>query len=543
MKKVRIAILMILFSLSTSFPSFAMNVFEDFSQTYGGFGCPGYYWGLDGGSSTETAMVEDGKLIVTAKGDSSWYFDAWIDCSDPNTYTYYPTSGTSDYFDEFSTSIDTYWLDGEANRYGIYVCMQGNYNNIPSIWFWLWGDTNFTIGKYTGNWIYEEIVPWTFSGDIIHSKGEKNTLKITKKGNLFSFFINNHEVHSQEITGFPGGGVGISYADSMKIGFDNFRIIQDNRGMYVSSGRLYDANGNEFIMRGINHAHTWRRNETSSFANIKNTGANTIRVVLSSGDRWTRNDASDVANVIQLCKTNNLVCVLEVHDTTGFGEPEKAPGAVSLAQAVNYWKSIQSVLTGEEAYVIINIGNEPYGNINPGEWTDATINAISELRNAEFDHVIMVDAPDWGQDNSFIMKNNALTVFNRDPDQNTVFSIHMYGEFDTDSKINSYLEYFINNGLPIVIGEFGHKHPDGDPDEDAIMALAKAYGIGYIAWSWSGNTGGVEYLDLVNNFNPKSLTWWGCRLINGANGIRGTSKYCPNSVVMPWIPLLLLDDQ
>jgi len=66
-------------------------------------------------------------------------------------------------------------------------------------------------------------------------------------------------------------------------------------GFHINGRHLYDANGNRFIMRGISHAHTWYTNETSSFANIKAKGANAVRVVLSSGDRWTRNDASDVA--------------------------------------------------------------------------------------------------------------------------------------------------------------------------------------------------------------------------------------------------------
>jgi len=326
---------------------------------------------------------------------------------------------------------------------------------------------------------------------------------------------------------FYYSGVGGSVCDEIP--------YNQNGGMYVSGRRLYYANGNEIIMRGINHAHTWYRSETSSFANIKNTGANAVRVVLSSGNRWTRNNSNDVANVIQLCKTNQLICVLEVHDTTGYGEE---PAAISLGEAISYWRSIQSVLTGEEAHVIINIGNEPYGNNNPGRWTSATINAISELRSAGFDHMIMVDAPNWGQDNSFTMRNNAAAVFNADPDRNTVFSVHMYGEFNTDSKINSYLSYFINNSLPIVIGEFGHKHSDGDPNENAIMALAQAHDIGYLGWSWSGNTGGVEYLDLVNNFDPNSLTWWGCRLIKGPNGIGETSQVCSGT---PWI-LQLLDE-
>lgn len=89
-------------------------------------------------------------------------------------------------------------------------------------------------------------------------------------------------------------------------------------GFRISGRNLLDANGNNFIMRGISHAHVWYPNETSSFANIKAAGANTVRVVLGGG-RWGPSSASDVANVIQLCKTNKLICVLESHDTTGYG--------------------------------------------------------------------------------------------------------------------------------------------------------------------------------------------------------------------------------
>ena len=59
-------------------------------------------------------------------------------------------------------------------------------------------------------------------------------------------------------------------------------------GFTVSNGRLYDANGAEFVMRGVSHAHTWYPTQTSSFANVKALGANTVRVVLASGDRWTQ---------------------------------------------------------------------------------------------------------------------------------------------------------------------------------------------------------------------------------------------------------------
>ncbi|MFI5490748.1 cellulase family glycosylhydrolase [Micromonospora echinaurantiaca] len=292
-------------------------------------------------------------------------------------------------------------------------------------------------------------------------------------------------------------------------------------GFTVANGKLYDANGAEFVMRGVNHAHTWYPQRTSSFADVKALGANTVRVVLASGQRWTRNTNADVANVISLCKANRLICVLEVHDTTGYGEQS---GAASLDQAVDYWISLADVLTGEEEYVIVNIGNEPYGNRGYAAWTTDTSNAIKRLRAVGFDHTIMVDAPNWGQDWAFTMRDNAASVFAADPDRNTVFSVHMYGVFDTAAEISDYLGRFRSAGLPIVVGEFGHNHSDGDPDEEAIFSYTQANGIGWLGWSWSGNGGGVEYLDMAVNFNPASLTSWGQRIFNGANGIRQTAR-------------------
>ncbi|WP_188194241.1 cellulase family glycosylhydrolase [Nonomuraea sp. SYSU D8015] len=291
-------------------------------------------------------------------------------------------------------------------------------------------------------------------------------------------------------------------------------------GLRVSGTRIVEANGNAFVMRGVSHAHTWYTSQTSSFAAIKSLRANTVRVVLSGG-RWPANGASDVANVVSLCRQNRLICVLENHDTTGYGEQS---GAYTLDQAVTYWSSIRSALTGTEDYIVINIGNEPYGNNNVSAWTNATTSAISRMRSLGFQHLLMVDAPNWGQDWQFTMRDNAQSVFNADPQRNTVFSVHMYGVFDTAAEITAYLNAFQTAGLPLVIGEFGHNHSDGNPDEDTIMAQAQQRGVGYIGWSWSGNSGGVEYLDMVTNFNPSALTSWGQRIFNGANGIGQTSR-------------------
>ncbi|MCT2583562.1 glycoside hydrolase family 5 protein [Actinophytocola gossypii] len=293
------------------------------------------------------------------------------------------------------------------------------------------------------------------------------------------------------------------------------------QGFHISDGRLVEANGNDFVMRGVNHAHTWFRGETGAFADIKALGANTVRVVLSSGHQWTENTVDDVANVVSLCKANRLVCVLEVHDTTGYGEQS---AAVSLAEAVDYWLRVRAALVGQERYVLVNIGNEPFGNTNYTEWTQDTIDAIGRLRAGGFEHTLVVDAPNWGQDWSFTMRDNAAAVFAADPARNTMFSVHMYGVFDTAAEITNYLDTFVAARLPIMVGEFGHNHSDGNPDEDTILAATRASGLGYLGWSWSGNGGGVEYLDMVTGFDPDALTSWGLRIFHGRDGIRETAR-------------------
>ncbi|MCD9875101.1 cellulase family glycosylhydrolase [Streptomyces guryensis] len=292
-------------------------------------------------------------------------------------------------------------------------------------------------------------------------------------------------------------------------------------GLHISNGRLLEGNGNDFVMRGVNHAHTWYPGRTrQSLADIKALGANTVRVVLADGHRWSANSAADVADVIAQCKANRLICVLEVHDTTGYGE-DSAAG--TLDEAADYWIGLKDVLAGQENYIMINIGNEPWGNTDPDGWTAPTIAAIKKLRAAGLEHTIMVDAPNWGQDWKGVMRANAQSVYAADPTGNLIFSIHMYSVFDTAQKITDYLDFFVDAKLPILIGEFGGPADQyGDPDEDTMMAAAQQLKLGYLAWSWSGNTDPI--LDLAINFDPTQLSSWGQRVFNGANGIAQTAK-------------------
>ncbi|WP_238413009.1 cellulase family glycosylhydrolase [Saccharothrix deserti] len=288
-------------------------------------------------------------------------------------------------------------------------------------------------------------------------------------------------------------------------------------GLHTSGGRILEANGQPFVMRGVNHPHVWFTGRTNSFADVKALGANTVRVVLGTGKRW--GPSTDTADVIALCKQHRMICVLEVHDTTGYGEEG---AAASLDEAVDYWITQKSALVGQENHVVINIGNEPIGNVNAAQWTDATANAIRKMRTNGFQHLLMVDGPNWGQDWQYVMRDNAQTILDADGRRNTVLSIHMYAVFNTASSIIDYLNRFQANNWPLVIGEFGWQFASNEVDHETILAEAQARGLGYLGWSWSGNTDPI--LDMATDFDPNRLTTWGQRIFNGPNGIKATAK-------------------
>jgi mannan endo-1,4-beta-mannosidase len=292
--------------------------------------------------------------------------------------------------------------------------------------------------------------------------------------------------------------------------------VAGTAGIRVHDGRLVEATGSDLVLRGVNYDFISYPNENGSFAAIKAAGANAVRVPLGIGHQWPLDSPRAIATVVGLCRHNRLICVLDAHDTTGFGQDKKA---ATMAEAVRFWIGVRDALLGQEDYVIINIANEPFGNGATWPWAAQTADAIRQLRAAGFKHTLMVDAPGWGQDESFIMRDNAQRVIAADPTGNTIFDIHTYGQFATAQKVNSYFGSFASRRLPIVVGEFSSEHEWGDPDEDAIMASAQAHHMGYFAWSWSGNDKQYSYLDLVNNFDGNSRTAWGQRFINGPNGL------------------------
>ncbi|MBQ9375181.1 MAG: cellulase family glycosylhydrolase, partial [Ruminococcus sp.] len=299
----------------------------------------------------------------------------------------------------------------------------------------------------------------------------------------------------------------------------------ETTGFHVDGTTIRDGNGNAFVMRGVNIPYVWYTNHASSAIKAAaRLGANAVRVVVSDGQAGYyagKTSADSLRNIINTCKNNKVVCVLEVHDATGSDDSS------SLTAATNYWIEMKSVLQGNEDYVIVNIANEWYGSWNNASaWAEGYKTAIESLRNAGIKNMLMVDSAGYGQwTNSIFQKGTE--VFNADTLSNTVFSIHMY---NTAGGNASTVKNNINNalalGVPLVIGEFGADHAGSDVDEATIMSYCTTKNVGYLGWSWMGNEGNLASLDISYDWDGTSLTTWGNTLFNSTYGIKNTSKLC-----------------
>ena len=297
---------------------------------------------------------------------------------------------------------------------------------------------------------------------------------------------------------------------------------QPKGGFHVEGTKLLDANGNEFIMRGINHAHSWfRGHDAEALSAIADTGANCVRIVLADGDRWEYDSADVITGLIDQCRANKMIAIVEVHDATGSNDTKM------LQSAADYWIQVKKALIGTEDCVILNIANEWVGKWESNVWREGYTEVIPELREAGIKNTIMVDAAGWGQYGKSIA-DAGMAVFESDPDANTMFSIHMYGSAGKNPKqIEDNLTGVTSQELCVCVGEFGYMHSDGDVDEGYIMQYCTENDIGYLGWSWKGNGGGVEYLDLSETWDGSVLSPdWGEVLINGEYGIKATSKPC-----------------
>ena len=255
------------------------------------------------------------------------------------------------------------------------------------------------------------------------------------------------------------------------------------------------------------------------------TAEDVLNKVTTNGDITTFNvdinktSLSEIQKLIKLCKDNKLIAIVEVHDATG------SDNIQDLQKAADFWIEMKSALIGNEANVILNIANEWGGAWDSANWAAGYQQVIPKLRNAGIKNTIMVDCAGWGQYPKSIA-DAGQSVVQADSQNNIVFSIHMYEYAGAYGAVQNNIDSSLNVGAPLCIGEFGIRHVDGPIDYKTIMSYSQSKGVGYLGWSWKGNSDNLAYLDMVQDWAGTQLTEQGNAIIYDQNGIKNTSKRC-----------------
>ena len=299
-----------------------------------------------------------------------------------------------------------------------------------------------------------------------------------------------------------------------------------------TTGNLLDANGNNFIMKGINVPLSWYQTQVNgSIAALRtNTGSNCLRIVINAGYNGTTATPANVwQTAVQACIDNQMIPMIELHDWTGSTNTTN-----DFTNMANWYVTNAAYLKQANIakHILINICNEwgtwQTANSNGTAWRDGFNQAVTIIRNAGINTTLVIDAVGYGQDinNASNIKAYAASMINADPQKNLLFSVHMYCEWKKGAgDIPGTLQWMRTNKIPFIVGEFGYQHAtDGscDIDEQLIMDECQAKGIGWLAWSQKGNSSEVAYLDLCGDWDCRAstLSAWGNTVINGTNGTK-----------------------
>ena len=346
-----------------------------------------------------------------------------------------------------------------------------------------------------------------------------------------AFFENGFKVKGQDytltsVTVGEGGGSGDEPGGNTG-GNTGGGTVTTGEGFHTSGTKLLDANGNEFIMRGVNYSWCWQYgNGDGNTADdvipaAKRIGANVIRIQLADGGNrsWKKPTAAELSNLIKLCEDNKLIAIFNTHDETGSDKVSE------LERAANFWISYKDLLNAHRATVLINISNEWYGSWEADPWAAGYEKVIPMMRNAGIKNTLVVDCAGYGQYPASIPKAGAK-VLAADKDKNLIFSEHLYDCFPSASDVDKAIDAALTVGAPVIVGEFSYNHKGQSVAWQEILDHCQAKGLGYLGWSWTGNGGGTEACDMFGGYDESNMKENGKCIILGRNGIKQTSKEC-----------------
>jgi mannan endo-1,4-beta-mannosidase len=247
----------------------------------------------------------------------------------------------------------------------------------------------------------------------------------------------------------------------------------------VDGATLLDPCGEPLVLRGVNTGIAFPSgSDPKNFAEVSKTGANAVRLTF----RWhiNRSNPQHVETALKEAVANHMVAIPALWDATGHWD--------RLQFAVDYWSqpAMVEVLRKYEDMVLLNIANEAGGpKVTNSEFRQGYVKAIKQLRAAGLHMPLVIDAANWGRDESYII-DNADYLLSQDPDHNLIFSWHPWDTNQSKERYRQGMDAALKSQIPLIIGEFSSigVHYKRPIDFRSLMEFAAERDIGWLWWWW-----------------------------------------------------------
>ncbi len=287
---------------------------------------------------------------------------------------------------------------------------------------------------------------------------------------------------------------------------------------YVKGRFLYAPNGEKIILRGINKMNVVTDpSGEKSFPEIAKTGANTVRIMWAT---WGgKGEKLDI--IIGNCIKHQMIPIIELHDATGKWN--------KLDECVNFWlqKDVVATIKKYQKYLLLNIANEAgTDTVSQRNFTITYGAIIKKMRTAGINIPLMIDAANWGRNESYIL-TNAKELVAADPLHNLIFSWHIWDSGISEIRIQTAIQASIKLNINLLIGEFASievKCKCCIPYK-FIMQYCQQQQIGWLAWSWGVGNADCAAMDMTKTESFESLYDWGLEVaVTDPYSIKNTSS-------------------
>lgn len=281
---------------------------------------------------------------------------------------------------------------------------------------------------------------------------------------------------------------------------------------------------------------------------VKKSGFNVLRVPVSwqdhiSGDDYKIDDdwMDRVQEVVNYGIDNDMYVILNTHHEDWY-IPKAENEEAAKKELTAVWTQIADRFKGYDEHLIFEGLNEPRLKNESAEWTgtEESRKVVSDLANTFVETVRSTEGNN--KDRCLMVTPYAASAMRQNmealelpkDDDKIIVSIHAYlpysfaldingtGTYTDDSSIDNLFkdidEVFLQNGTPVIIGEFGSVNKDENVDDrvkcvNKYLTTAKQYGVPCIWWDNGARYGSGENFALLQR-DPVMPEWYYQKIVD-----------------------------